>query len=224
MFLLMSKLQNCIHFLNIEFINVYNSELLFPIDTTPRTTSVKTQRETPFFSDTEASFNNAVWRHDHWFVQWQQINQWRQRSCTAYGWKARQNGRGIWLYNAGIRQGSSDFFSFTDNYKIFALRDSKPSPLNEPSQRIQTSLCSADSPLLSSSWSTDSLPLSDNSLLRELLYKRANFCGVIGNAALFLSFVTPLHAADKHASVFHAWAPPMLKQWSPRRNVTTAVT
>ncbi len=45
---------------------------------------------------------------------------------------------------AGIRQGSSDFFSFSDNYKIFALRDSKPSPLNEPSQRIQTSLCSAD--------------------------------------------------------------------------------
>ncbi len=49
MFLLMSKLQNCIHFLNIEFISVYNSELLLPIDTTPRTTSVKTQRETPFF-------------------------------------------------------------------------------------------------------------------------------------------------------------------------------
>ncbi len=49
-----------------------------------------------------------------------------------------------------IHQGSSDFFSFADNYKIFALRDSKPSPLNEPSQRIQTSLCSADSPLHSS--------------------------------------------------------------------------
>ncbi len=46
------------------------------------------------------------------FMQLQQINQWRQRSCTAYGWKACQNGRGIWLYNAGIRQGSSDFFSF----------------------------------------------------------------------------------------------------------------
>ncbi len=60
MSLLMSKIQNCIHFLNIEFRNYYNSELLFPIDTTPRTTSVKTQRETPFFSDTEASFNNAV--------------------------------------------------------------------------------------------------------------------------------------------------------------------
>ncbi len=126
------------------------------------------------------------------YMQLQQINQWRQRSCTAYGWKAHQNGRGIWLYNAGIRQGSSDFFSFSDNYK--------PSPLNEPLQRIQTSLCSADSPLLSSSWSTDSLPLSDNSLLRELLYKRANFCGVVGNAARFLSFVTPLHAADSPAA------------------------
>ncbi len=39
--------------------------------------------------------------------------------------KARQNERGIWLYNAGIRQGYSDFFSFSDDYKIFALQDSK---------------------------------------------------------------------------------------------------
>ncbi len=30
---------------------------------------------------------------DHWFVQLPQFNQLRQRSCTAYGWKARQNGR-----------------------------------------------------------------------------------------------------------------------------------
>ncbi len=61
-----------------------------------------------------------------------------------------------------------------DDYKVFALRDSKPSPLNEPSQRIQTSLCSVNLPLLSStcsSWSTDSLPLSSDSLFRELLYK-----------------------------------------------------
>ncbi len=64
--------------------------------------------------------------------------------------KACQNGWGLWLHNAGICQGSSDFFSFSVDYKIFALRDSKPSPLNEPSQQIQTSLCSADSPLLSS--------------------------------------------------------------------------
>ncbi len=46
--------------------------------------------------------------------------------------KVRQNGRGIWLYNADIRQVSSDLFSFSDNYKIFALRDLKPFPLNEP--------------------------------------------------------------------------------------------
>ncbi len=43
--------------------------------------------------------------------------------------KARQNGWGIWLYNAGIRQGSSDFFSFSDDYKTFALRDAEPLPL-----------------------------------------------------------------------------------------------
>ncbi len=51
----------------------------------------------------------------------------------AYGWKAHQNGWGIWLYTAGICQGSTDFFSFSDDYKIYALWDSKPSPLNEPS-------------------------------------------------------------------------------------------
>ncbi len=67
----------------------------------------------------------------HWFVRLPQLNQWCQRSCTAYDWKAHQNGRRIWLYNAGICQGSSDFFSFSDDYKIFALRDSKPSPLND---------------------------------------------------------------------------------------------
>ncbi len=65
-----------------------------------------------------------------------QLNQWRQQSCTAYGRKARQNGQGIWLYNVGIRQGSSDFFSFSDDYQIFALGDSKPSELIEPLQRI----------------------------------------------------------------------------------------
>ncbi len=124
-------------------------------------------------------------------MQWLQINQWRQRSCTAYGWKARQNERGIWLYNVGIHQGTSDFFSFSNDYKIFALRDSKPSPLNEPSQRIRTSLCSADSCFSTarsscSSWSTDSLPLYGDSLFRELLYKRANISGVVANAAPFL--------------------------------------
>ncbi len=61
--------------------------------------------------------------------------------------KAHQNGRGIWLYTVGIHQGSSDFFSFGDDYKIFALQESKPSPLNEPLQQSQTSLCSADLPL-----------------------------------------------------------------------------
>ncbi len=37
--------------------------------------------------------------------------------------------------------------------------------------------------------STDSLPLSSDCLLRELLYKRANFHGVVANATPFLSFV-----------------------------------
>ncbi len=37
-----------------------------------------------------------------------------------------------------------------------------------------------------SSWSMDSLPLSGDSLFWELLYKRANFFGVVANAAPFL--------------------------------------
>ncbi len=41
--------------------------------------------------------------HDHRFVRLLQLNQWRQRSCTAHGRKpakAPQNGRGIWIYDA----------------------------------------------------------------------------------------------------------------------------
>ncbi len=75
----------------------------------------------------------------------------------------------------GILQGSSDFFSISDD-KIFALQDLKPCPLNEQSQRIQTSLYSADSLLLISPLRLQQLvyglPLSDESLFRELLYKR----------------------------------------------------
>ncbi len=46
------------------------------------------------------------------------MNQWRQRSCTA-----RQNGWGIWLYNVGIRQGSSDFLSF--QWRLQDLRSTR---------------------------------------------------------------------------------------------------
>ncbi len=110
--------------------------------------------------------------------------------------KARQNGRGIWLYNAGIRQGSKDFFYFSDDYKIFALRDSKSLPLSEPSQRIQTSLCSADLLLLSS---PQAAPAAAGPwiLCRYLVTlssensskKRANFFGIVANAAPFLSLM-----------------------------------
>ncbi len=57
--------------------------------------------------------------HDHWFVWLPQLNQWRHRSCTTYGWKTRQthqNVRGIWLYNVGIRQGSSGYFDWSGNW------------------------------------------------------------------------------------------------------------
>ncbi len=128
-----------------------------------------------------------------------QLNQWRQRSCTSYGWKARHNGRGIWLYYAGIRQGSSDFFSFSDDYKIFALRDSKPSPLNEPSQRIQTLLCSADSPLLRSPQQrVHRFPAAIRQLsLTRTLYKRANFAALL---QMPRHFCKALLAADRCVS------------------------
>ncbi len=34
--------------------------------------------------------------------------------------KARQNGRGIWLYKAGIRQGSSGYFDWSDDSRATA--------------------------------------------------------------------------------------------------------
>ncbi len=131
--------------------------------------------------------------------------------------KARQNGWGIWLYNAGIRQGSSDFFSFSDDYKISALRNSMPSLLNEPSQQIQTSLCSADSPLLSSLQRlVHGFPAAIRQLsLTRTLYKIADF--VVANAAPFFSL--SLHAADKHGE----WLFSTLKRYLPGRNVTTAL-
>ncbi len=129
---------------------------------------IKDPRGNSFFSDTEAFFLITQVQHNHWFVWLLQLNQWWQRSCTAFGCKARQSPP-EWLYNAGIHQGSSDFFSFIDDYKIFTLRDSKPSPLNEASQRIQTSLCSVNSPLLSSPQRLQhSLLLFGKYLLREL--------------------------------------------------------
>ncbi len=98
--------------------------------------------------------------------------------------KACQNGRGIWLYDAGIRQGSSDFFYFSDDYKILALRYSKPSPLNGPLQRIQTSFCSADSTLLSSPQRLQQLVHGFPAAIRRLslmrtLYKRATFLSLM---------------------------------------------
>ncbi len=106
--------------------HITNTKIKFSTDTTLRTAS-KTLGETIFSPILKPFFNNAVLTA-------------RPLDCAETA-KARQNGRGIWLYNASIRQGSSDFSSFSDDYNIFALRDSKPSLLNEPSQRIQTSLC-----------------------------------------------------------------------------------
>ncbi len=115
--------------------------LLFPIDTTLRTASwLKMLGEINFFSDTEAFFNNAGTA--------------RPLVCvgTAIKPMVAAELHCLWLESPPewAEHLAIDVFSFSDDYKIFALWDSKPSPLNELSQKIQTSLCSADSLLLSS--------------------------------------------------------------------------
>ncbi len=57
----------------------------------------------------------------HWFVQCAGIwTQWLGSGATkpiaGKPTKACQNGRGIWLYNAGIRQGSSGYFDWSDEW------------------------------------------------------------------------------------------------------------
>ncbi len=50
--------------------------------------------------------------HIHWFVQCYKKNQWFGGGVErAYGYTARQNGRGLWLYKRLLRRCISDFFS-----------------------------------------------------------------------------------------------------------------
>ncbi len=115
------------------------------------------------------------------------MNQWLgSGAAQPMAAKLARMGRASGYIVRAFPQGSSDFFSFSDDYKSFALRDSRPSLLNKPSQRIQTSLCSADSPFLSSPQRLLQL-VHSVSLFRELLYKIANLFGVVANAVPFLS-------------------------------------
>ncbi len=155
----------------------------------------------------------------------------RQQSCKAYSWKpakAHQNGRGIWLMRAFAKapQISSPSATTTrsSRYETRSLRrwtshrrGSRPH-FAWPTRRFSAAFSAC------SSWSTDSLPLSCDFLYRELLYKskfrwRCKCCDVFVTHAGLLC--TPL---TNTASGFHAWALPALKQHSPGRNVTTAVT
>ncbi len=53
---------------------------------------IKDTRGNSFCSETEAFFFKVQVLHNHlWCVRLPQLNQWRQRSCTVYGWKARQS-------------------------------------------------------------------------------------------------------------------------------------
>ncbi len=76
-----------------------------------------------------------------------------------------------------------------------------------------------------SSWSTYFLPLSSDSLFRELLYKSKFIRHCYKCRAVFVTHAgIPCTLLTNSVSVFHAWAPPKLKQHSLGRNVTTAVT
>ncbi len=185
------------------------SKKCFSIDASLRTAScLKTLGENSLFSDNWSLFNNAVLLHGHWF-----------RSPPK---PARMGGASGYIMRA-FAIGSSDFFSFSDKYKTFALRDLKPSPLNEPSQRIQTSLCLATSPLHSRPQHLQQMvfrvpcrypvTLSSEHISKEQIY----------SALLQMPhrFCRSCRGANT-ASVFHAWAPPTLKQHSPRRNVPIA--
>ncbi len=148
------------------------------------------------------------------------MNQWlSSRAAQAYGWEAHQNGA------------SGYTIGFSDDYKIFALRYSKPSPLNEPSQRIQTSLCSADSPLLSSPQCLQQLVHGFPATIRRLSFKGISPKKQISSVLLQMprcfcqSCRAPLHATDKHSEcvlclgVTHAET----ALTALGRNVTTAV-
>ncbi len=92
-------------------------------------------RKTHFSPITEAFFNNAVLLHGHWYVlccknepraqQWCCTSLWRR--CPPILAKARQNGRGVWLYKQPLRQRILRFLLLQQRWLLFAdLRDSKP--------------------------------------------------------------------------------------------------
>ncbi len=120
----------------------------------------------------------------------------RQRSCTAYGWKARKP----------VRIGKASgyiIWAFTKAPQISSLQDSKPSLLNKSLQEIQTSLCSADSPLLSSPQRLQQLVHGFPAIIQQLSLQRTPLKELISSELLQMphrfchSCRAPLHAADK---------------------------
>ncbi len=93
----------------------------------------------------------------------------------------------------GIHQGTSDFFS--TRLEAFVL--------NKPLQEIQTSLCSADSPLLSSPQRLQQLVHGFPAIIQQLSLQRTSLKELISSELLQMphrfchSCRAPLHAADK---------------------------
>ncbi len=127
--------------------------------------------------------------HDHRFVRLLQLNQWRQRSCTAHGWKACQSPP-EWAGHLDIWccQGSSDFFYYktTTRSSLFKTR----------SLHLWTSHSSGSRLLSARPTQRFSAALS----LTRTLYKKANFAAFLQTPHHFCySCRAPLHSADKHS-------------------------
>ncbi len=95
--------------------------------------------------------------------------------------KARQNRQSIWLYNVGIHQGSSDFFS--TRLEAFAV---ERAIAGDPDLTLLGRLAASQQPAVAGPRIPCRYPAtlsSDNSS------ERANFFGVVANAMLFLSLL-----------------------------------
>ncbi len=102
--------------------------------------------------------------------------------------KAHQNGWGIWLYNMGIRQGSTDFFSFSEEATRSLLYETQS--LRRWTSHRSGSRPHSDRPTHHFSAAGPRIPCRHPATLSlENSSIRANLFAVVANAAPFLSFV-----------------------------------
>ncbi len=99
----------------------------------------------------------------------------QQRSCTAYGWKARQSGASGYIMQAFAKAPQiSSPTAMTTRSSLCETRSLRRWTSHRSRSRPHSARLThrfSDSRSACSSWSPDSLPLSGDSLFRELLYK-----------------------------------------------------